>query len=157
MSKRIKRLPNIDRRAYKGLFKPLNPQKYKGNHKNIIYRSSWEKRFMGYCDKKKEIIEWGSEEFALYYRGVDNKIHRYYPDFFMKVRQPNGTHKKFLIEIKPKNQTRKPKPGKIKSSYYKRALLTYETNRRKWATAFAWCKKRNMTFKILTEDHLKTF
>ena len=53
MPKRIKRLPNIDRRAYKGLFKPLNPQKYKGNHKNIIYRSSWEKRFMGYCDKKK--------------------------------------------------------------------------------------------------------
>ena len=54
---KIKRLPNIDRRAYKGLFKPLNPQKYKGNHKNIIYRSSWEKRFMGYCDKKKEIID----------------------------------------------------------------------------------------------------
>ena len=28
---------------------------------------------MGYCDKKKEIIEWGSEEFALFYRGVDDK------------------------------------------------------------------------------------
>ena len=130
MSKRIKRLPNIDRRAYRGLFKPLNPQKYKGNHKNIIYRSSWEKRFMGYCDKKKEIIEWGSEEFALFYRGVDDKVHRYYPDFFMKVRQPNNTIKKFLVEIKPKYQTRKPQPGKIKSAYYKKALMTYETNRR---------------------------
>ena len=112
---------------------------------------------MVYCDKTKEIIEWGSEEFALYYRGVDNKVHRYYPDFFMKVRQPNNTIKKFLIEIKPKYQTRKPQPGKIKSAYYKKALMTYETNRRKWATAFAWCKKRNMTFKILTEEHLKTF
>ena len=75
----------------------------------------------------------------------------------MKVRQPNNTIKKFLIEIKTKYQTRKPQPGKIKSAYYKKALMTYETNRRKWATAFAWCKKRNMTFKILTEEHLKTF
>ena len=154
---KIKRLPNIDRRAYKGLFKPLNPQKYKGNVKNIVYRSSWEKRFMNYCDKTKEVVEWGSEEFSIFYRGVDNKPHRYFPDFFMKVRQPNATYKKFLVEIKPKYQTRKPQPGKIKSAYFKRALLTYETNRRKWSTAFAWCKKRNMTFKILTEDHLKTF
>ena len=69
----------------------------------------------------------------------------------------NSIDKKFLVEIKPKYQTRKPQPGKIKSAYFKRALLTYETNRRKWSTAFAWCKKRNMTFKILTEDHLKTF
>ena len=75
----------------------------------------------------------------------------------MKVKQPNNTYNKFLIEIKPKYQTRKPKPGKIKSAYFKRSLLTYETNRRKWATAFAWCKKHNMEFKILTEDHLKTF
>ncbi len=112
---------------------------------------------MKYCDKTREIIEWGSEEITLYYRGVDNKSHRYFPDFFMKVKQPNNTYKKFLIEIKPKYQTRKPKPGKIKSAYFKRSLLTYETNRRKWATAFAWCKKHNMEFKILTEDHLKTF
>ena len=48
-------------------------------------------------------------------------------------------------------------PEKMTVKEIKKALLTYETNRRKWATAFAWCKKRNMTFKILTEDHLKTF
>ena len=59
---KFKKLPNIDRRAYKGIFKPNNPQKYKGNVKNITYRSSWEKRFMVYCDKTRQIVEWGSEE-----------------------------------------------------------------------------------------------
>ena len=88
---KFKRLPNIDRRAYKGIFKPNNPQKYKGNVKNIVYRSSWEKRFMNYCDRTREIIEWGSEELSIFYRGVDGKPHRYYPDFYMKVRQPNNT------------------------------------------------------------------
>ena len=112
---------------------------------------------MVYCDKTRQIVEWGSEELFIPYRGVDNKPHRYYPDFYMKIRQPNGTFKKFLVEIKPKYQTRKPQPGKIKSAYFKKSLLTYETNRRKWSTAFAFCKKHNMTFKILTEDHLKTF
>ena len=54
--KKIGRLINIDRMAYKGKFTPKNPQKYKGNPKNIIYRSSWERRFMSYCDKTKEVL-----------------------------------------------------------------------------------------------------
>ena len=90
-------MTNIDRRPYSGRFTPLNPQKYKGNVRNIVYRSSWERRFMGYCDKNKDVLEWGSEEIVIYYRSVDNKIHRYYPDFYMKVKQSNGTYKKFVV------------------------------------------------------------
>ena len=75
MATKIKKFPNIDRRAYKGIFKPLNKAKYKGQVNNIVYRSSWEKRFMVYCDKTKEIVEWGSEEFALYYRGAVSYTH----------------------------------------------------------------------------------
>ena len=105
----MKKLKNIDKRPYSGIYKPLNPQKYKGNVNNVIYRSSWEKRFMIYCDKNRAVVEWGSEEIAISYRSIDNRPHRYYPDFYMKVRQNNGTYKKFLIEIKPKAQTRKPK------------------------------------------------
>ena len=154
---KFKKLPNIDRRAYKGLFKPLNPQKYKGNVKNITYRSSWEKRFMVYCDKTRQIVEWGSEELFIPYRGVDNKPHRYYPDFYMKVRLADKSLKKFVVEIKPKKQTRKPKKPQRQSRVYKNAVLTYERNKRKWTTAHAWCEKRDMNFIILTEDHLKTF
>ena len=133
----MKKLKNIDKRPYQGIFKPLNPQKYKGNVNNIIYR--------------------GSEEIAISYRSVDNRPHRYYPDFYMKVRQSNGSFKKFIVEIKPKKQTRKPKAPLRITRTYKNALITYERNRRKWSTAYAWCIKRNMKFLILTEDHLKTF
>jgi hypothetical protein len=154
---KIKKFANIDKRPYQGRFTPLNPQKYKGDVKNIIYRSSWEKKFMGYCDRNKDVLEWGSEEIAIYYRSIDNRPHRYFPDFYMKVRQSNGTFKKFIVEIKPKAQTRKPKKPLRESRTYKNALLTYERNRRKWSTAYAWCHKRNMKFIILTEDHLKTF
>lgn len=142
---------------YKGLFTPARPYKYKGNVKNIIYRSSWEKRFMAYCDKTPEVIEWGSEEISIMYRSIDNRPHRYFPDFYMKVKQPDGTFKKFIVEIKPKYQTRKPVKKLRETRSYKNQLLTYEKNRRKWNTAYAWCAKRNMKFVILTEDHLKTF
>ena len=155
--KKLKKLSNPDKRPYSGKFTPLNPQKYKGNVKNVVYRSSWERRFMGYCDKNKDVLEWGSEEIIIYYRSIDNKIHRYYPYFYMKVRQPDGTYKKFIIEIKPKAQTRKPKKPLRESRTYKNAVLTYERNKRKWSTAYAWCNKHNMNFLILTEDHLKTF
>ena len=153
----MNKFTKTDGAPYKGIFKPLNPQKYKGNAKNIIFRSSWELRFMKYCDKTREVVEWGSEEIAIFYRSVDNRPHRYFPDFYMKVRQSNGTFKKFIIEIKPKYQTRKPVKKLRETKSYKNQLLTYEKNRRKWNTAYAWCKKRNMSFLILTEDHLKTF
>ena len=144
--------------SYKGKYQPSYPRKYKGNPTNIVYRSLWERKFMVYCDNNQRILEWGSEEMYVWYRSpIDNKPHRYYPDFFMKVRQSNGTYKKFLIEIKPKAQTRKPKKPLRITKTYRNALLTYERNRRKWSTAYAWCHKRNMKFVILTEDTLKTF
>ena len=155
--KQLNKFSKSDGHPIKGIFKPLNPQKYKGNAKNIVFRSSWELRFMKYCDKTREVMEWGSEEISISYRSVDNRPHRYYPDFYMKVRQSNGTFKKFIVEIKPKKQTRKPKAPLRMTRTYKNALITYERNRRKWSTAYAWCIKRNMKFLILTEDHLKTF
>ena len=144
--------------AYKGKYYPSFPRKYKGDPTNIIYRSLWERKFMVYCDKNQNILEWASEEIAIPYRSpVDNRVHRYFPDFYMKIRQKNNTYKKFLIEIKPKAQTRKPKKPLRITKTYRNALLTYERNRRKWSTAYAWCHKRNMKFVIMTEDTLKTF
>ena len=153
----MKKWPNIDKKPYQSRYTPLNPAKYKGNHKNIICRSSWERKFAQKCDRDRNIVEWGSEEIVIPYRSIDNRPHRYYPDFYCKVRQANGTFVKFLIEIKPKIQTRKPKKPLRITKTYRNALLTYERNRRKWSTAYAWCHKRNMKFVILTEDTLKTF
>ena len=151
---KFKKLPNIDRRAYKGLFKPLNPQKYKGNVKNITYRSSWEKRFMVYCDKTRQIVEWGSEELFIPYRGVDNKPHRYYPDFLIKVKESNGKLKKYVIEIKPKKQTIEPKRRSRVTKTYITEMKNYAVNQAKWKYAREFCKDNSLEFKIITEDQL---
>ena len=91
--------------AYRGRYIPSKPRKYKGDPSNIIYRSLWERKFMVYCDRNDSILEWGSEEIIIPYRSpLDGRMHRYFPDFYVKVKQKNGSVKKMLIEVKPKAQ-----------------------------------------------------
>ena len=86
--------------SYKGRYSPTYPRKYKGNHTNIVYRSLWERKFMVYCDLNENILEWGSEEIAIPYRSpVDKKIHRYFPDFYVKLKETTGRIKKYIIVI----------------------------------------------------------
>ena len=88
--------------SYKGKYKPSYPKKYKGDPTNIVYRSLWERKFMVYCDNNLNVLEWQSEEFFIPYRSpVDNKIHRYFPDFFIKYKDTDGKIRSSLIEIKP--------------------------------------------------------
>ena len=79
---------------------------------------------MVYCDNNPNIIEWGSEEIIIPYRSpVDRKVHRYFPDFYIKYRTSNGEVKREIIEVKPKSQCFPPKRTKTshkiqtKSSY----------------------------------------
>ena len=143
--------------AYSGLYKPVNPKKYRGNPTRIIYRSMWEKKFMIFCDHTSTIVEWGSEEIIIPYRSpIDGRVHRYYPDFYIKILTKSGKYEKYVIEVKPKKQTQKPneKP-KRKTAAWKREVLTWIKNRAKWDAAEDFCEDRQMKFKILTEDHLK--
>ena len=141
--------------SYKGRYQPNNPLKYKGNFKNIIYRSLWEKKFMRYCDSNQNILEWGSEEYIIPYRSpLDNKIHRYFPDFYIKVNEKNGYIKKYLIEIKPKRQCVDPKVQKNKTRGYLYEVYEYARNQAKWKAAKSFCADRLWEFKVLTEDEL---
>jgi hypothetical protein len=142
--------------AYSGRYVPTNPKKYKGDPSRIIYRSLWERRFMVYCDRNSNILEWGSEEIIIPYRSpLDGRIHRYFPDFYVKVRQHDGSTKKMIIEVKPKQQTKPPenKPKRKTKSWYN-AIKEWGKNSAKWESAREYCADRNMEFKILTEDHL---
>ena len=141
--------------SYKGKYQPTYPQKYKGDPTNIIYRSLWERKFMVYCDNNENILEWGSEEMCLPYRSpIDNRIHRYFPDFYIKVKESNGSIKKYLIEIKPKKQTIEPIPQKKKTKAYIYEVYEYAKNQAKWMAAEEFCKDRGYEFKVLTEDDL---
>ena len=141
--------------SYKGKYQPSYPRKYKGNPTNIVYRSLWERKFMVYCDNQTKILEWGSEEIALPYRSpIDNKVHRYYPDFYIKVKESNGKIKRYIIEIKPKKQTVEPKMKKRKTKGYIYEVYEYARNQAKWKAAEEFCKDRMWEFKVLTEDEL---
>jgi len=141
--------------SYKGKYQPINPKKYRGDPTNIIYRSLWERKFMVYCDSNENILEWGSEEIALPYRSpIDNKIHRYFPDFYIKVKESNGSIKKYIIEIKPKKQTIEPIPQKRRTKGYIYEVYEYAKNQAKWKAAEEFCKDRGYEFKVLTEQDL---
>lgn len=143
-------------RSYKGFYIPQNPEKYGGNVKNIIYRSSWELKFFNYCDLNPNIIFWQSEEFFIPYRSpIDNKMHRYFPDGFIKLKKSDGTIKEYLIEIKPKKQTIMPeKNPKRKTKYWINEVKEWGKNTAKWEAAKEFCLDRNWEFMVLTEEHL---
>jgi hypothetical protein len=141
--------------AYKGKYTPRNPKKYKGDPNRIVYRSLWERKFMVYCDTSNSILEWGSEEIIIpYLSPVDGKIHRYFPDFYIKVRKNDGSTEKSIIEIKPKVQCSPPKVPSRKTKRFYNDVKTWAVNEAKWKYATEFCNINSMDFKVLTEDHL---
>ena len=141
--------------TYKSKYKPSFPRKYKGDPNNIICRSSWERRFCRWCDLNDSILEWGSEEFYIpYLSPIDNRVHKYFPDFIVKLRENSGRIKTYVIEVKPKKQTRPPKPGKKKTKSYIYEATEYAKNQAKWKAAVEFCKDHMIEFKIITEDEL---
>jgi hypothetical protein len=141
--------------AYSGQFKPSNPQKYIGDYKNIIYRSSWEARVMNWLDKNPSIVSWASEEVVIpYISPVDGKWHRYFPDFVVKVRDRNGILKTMMLEVKPKKQTQEPIIQRRVTKRYITEVTTWGINQAKWKAATEYCLDRGWEFKLITEDHL---
>ena len=95
--------------AYKSKYTPENPKKYVGNPDNIVCRSNWERKMCKYLDLNENVIKWASEELSIpYYSFVDNKWHKYYPDFLCEIKDKNGKVKTYIIEVKPLKQTKQP-------------------------------------------------
>lgn len=135
---------------HKGRFNPRNPMKYRGNTANIIYRSSYELKFMNWCDLNADVVEWGSEEIAIPYRSpLDNRIHRYFPDFYIKVK-----NKKYLIEVKPERFTKEPKIPQRKTKRFINEVKQWGVNLAKWEAANEVCLDNGWEFKIITEKEL---
>ena len=141
--------------SIKSRYKPSNPQKYQGNPNNIICRSSWERKFCMWADRKDSVVSWASEEINIpYISPKDNRVHRYYPDFLIKVKESNNRIKTYVVEVKPKKQTIPPKKrSKITKSYIYECQ-TYAVNQAKWKAASEFCKDNRIEFKIITEDEL---
>lgn len=121
--------------AIRGRYYPSKPEKYRGNVKKITYRSMWERRFMLYCDRSPNILEWSSEELHIPYE-FENKWRNYYPDFTIRYIDKDGKERNAVIEIKPHYQKR------------------WKQNKAKWTKAEEYCAENNLEFKVLTEKEL---
>lgn len=136
--------------AYSGRFSPKNPSKYRGDPTNIWYRSLWERRVMEHLDTNLTVLEWSSEEIVIpYLSPVDNKYHRYFPDFF--VRTKTGA---MILEVKPMSQSVAPEVKKRKTKSYITEVMTYGVNQAKWKAADEYCKDRGWKFKVVTEKDI---
>ena len=150
-------MPRKEDYSYRqGKFKPLHPEKYKGDPTGICYRSSYELKFMNYCDLNESISEWKSEEFFIPYRSpIDNRIHRYFPDFFIKYKDKEGNIRKVIIEVKPKKDLKMPDQSpKRKTKSWVYSVKAYAVNQAKWNAAREFCADRGYEFRIFTEDEL---
>jgi len=137
--------------AYSGRYKVKNPDKYKGNPTQVIFRSLWERQVFRWCDENPSVLQWSSEEIIIPYRcKTDKKLHRYYPDVYIKTK--NG---EYLIEIKPKKETVPPRDRSKKTKKYLNEVMTYIKNTSKWDAAKEYCADRGFIFDIWTEDTLK--
>lgn len=142
----------------------VNKSKYIGviSDKLPFYRSSWEKRFMYYCDMNTNVIRWASESIVIpYFYEVDQKVHKYVTDFYVEMRTRDGSIKKYVIEVKPSDQvpgmasTKPPKRKTAKAlANYKNRMETLRKNQSKWDFARKYCQKKGYEFKVITEKDM---
>ena len=141
----------------KGKYKPKNPQKYKGDPRNIIYRSGWERDVMKWLDDKDNVLWWQSEEKCFWYRDELRKQNRrYFPDFIVCFQRDYGEEIR-VIEVKPKKYCAPPKTPKRKTKSYYYHMEQYLLNQMKWKSMEKICEDRGWNFSILTEDDVKNW
>jgi hypothetical protein len=132
-----------------GRYDLKNPDKYLGNG-SPLYRSSWEWAVMNMCDQNPAIQNWASESIKIPYRcPLTGKYTVYVPDFLVNYVDKNGKSHAELWEVKPANQAFKEQVGSSKINQ-----AHHIKNMAKWEAASAWCKQRNIQFRVISENDL---
>jgi hypothetical protein len=140
-------------------YKPVNIDKYVGDHGRIISRSSWERKFCIYCDKNDHVLKWASEPFSIkYIDPIENRTREYFIDFWVKIQNADNTTSEYLVEVKQEGKLKKPeKPtGKstAKLTTYNRDLREYIINMAKKQYAEIYAKNRGAEYMYVTEKFL---
>jgi len=138
--------------SYNGSFKITKPEKYMGDYTKVVYRSLWERQCFKWCENNPNVKAWNSEEVVVpYLSRADKRMHRYFVDLLVEM----TSGEIFLIEIKPKIQTKPPVKPKRKTKKYINEVVTYVKNQDKWESADKFAKHKGWKFQIWTEDTLK--
>ena len=110
---------------------------------------------MVHLDENPGVLKWSSEEVVIpYLSPVDNRWHRYFPDFYVQTKNKQGMLESRILEVKPKSQAVAPKAKKRVTKQYIQEVMTYGINEAKWKAATEYCKDRNWKFMVITEDDL---
>ena len=132
-----------------GKFTMKNPEKYVGT-KTPMARSSWEFVFMRMLDEHPGVEKWASESIQIPYRDpLTGRYTIYVPDFFIVYSDKNGKSHAEVVEVKPASQTLREKVGK--SAYNQEQ---YIKNLAKWEAANAWCRQKNVKFRVVNESEI---
>jgi len=152
---------------HQGLYIPQNKDKVLklNNNGGVYYRSGWEKKMNIWLDLKPEIITWGAEFIEIPYKLTKFKdgipevsSHRYFPDYFYKIQNDDGSTKQVVAEVKPYKETVKPiaptTMTKKQLQNFEYDVLMWNKNLSKWQTAIEWCKMKGFEFIIITEEYI---
>jgi hypothetical protein len=139
---------------YRGFYKVKNPHKYRGDPNNVVYRSSWELNVLKWLDNNPSVLWFASEELPIpYVSPVDNKVHRYFPDFIVRIKRKDGQEQTSILEVKPYKQTLMPS-NRRKTKQYLFEVAQYAVNQAKWKAADLFCKEHGWQFQLITEKEL---
>lgn len=135
--------PIKDGRYSQGYINPSSCKKIFPQMKTdkIIYRSSYERKFIAWLENSEQVKNWGSECIRIPYLYIDGKMHSYYPDYFVEM--VDGT--KMVVEIKPSSQTKRP----VNENTW--VGKEYRKNMCKWKATMEFCQAKGYKFKIITE------
>ena len=132
-----------------------------------LFSRMGELEYNRFLDNNTSILEWSSEEIAIpYIKPTTQRIHRYFPDYWVKYRNKAGKIIQEIIEVKPAKEAynaifliehdfRVMPPSKSKNPKTRTyEQLTTLINAAKWKAALDFCHKYSMKFRVVTEHQL---
>ena len=125
-----------------------NPEKYIGK-KQPTYRSSWEFKFMQFCDENPAILQWASEAIHVnYVNPFTRKKTIYVPDFLIIYQDRDGNRHGEVVEIKPSKETT------MEAAKSARDKAAVALNHCKWQAAAAFCQQNGLKFRVVNENQI---
>ena len=85
---------------------------------------------------------------------MDGQFHRYFVDFFIKIKTKTGEVKRYLIEVKPFRFTQEPVIPQRKTKQFINEVYQWAVNNAKWDAAKKVAKQNGWEFMLITEKDL---
>ena len=137
-----------------GYYSCRHPEKYVGDRSKIVFRSSWEFKFLRWCDNTQSVKRFSSEPISIpYLCPVDRKVHQYFVDFWIEMQDEAGNFSRWLIEVKPERHLIIPEEPKrqtiVSMTNHINQVKRVLKNLAKFQAARNFAKMQNMKFGVL--------